>query len=79
MWNFTPASSCSVNSNAWLFWCRFPNGCADGKDLDALMWDSKKLDEMAAQDWVMWHAACIKGMSQKLSSLKGLLATRNLQ
>ncbi len=52
--------------------CRFPNGCAHGSDRDAVRWDIEKLRDEAADEWVMWHAACIKGLPQKLSSLTGL-------
>lgn len=38
-----------------------------------MRWNAKNLPEEAGKDWVMWHAACIKGLPQKLSSLKGLM------
>ena len=53
--------------------CRFPNGCAERRDSETVRWSAKSLPEEARKDWVMWHAACIKGLPQKLSSLKGLL------
>ena len=37
------------------------------------MWDTARLPKKVTDNWVVWHAACIKGMQQKLSALTGLM------
>lgn len=52
---------------------RFPNGCGHKGALRDGVWDLARLPKLAVRDWVLWHAACIGGMQQKLAALQGLV------
>ena len=52
---------------------RFPNGCGFKSALKEGSWDTAQLPKAVTDKWVVWHAACISGMQQKLSALTGLL------
>ena len=52
---------------------RFPNGCGYKSALKEGSWDAAQLPQQVTDKWVVWHAACIVGMQQKLSALTGLL------